>query len=320
MVSEKSEILESKSHINRLYFEKGQAINEQISILNTMLELKGRLYDAKDLIDNLERVLESVTEKDIDNFDAIAEKVDPLVKSLVDKLGDEETRDIFKTLDNKVKLELELVKMPEAVSQDTSYCPVEWGEAYKKTQEYGKSIGIDVPSGYVFIPVEDAENGGFVLSVDDPEVYLRPDASSKTVSHELFHKVHKNEPDMSKSKTERKICKEGLADWFSFKVHGENVNPRIEDFFDYINHDIYRNEFMDEIQASAPYRLGLMLFNDIEKQYGTEIVVEIAKNYKGPGLKPLLDLVSSDTRKMFDRAFSVVYDKPISDIPQPVSS
>ncbi len=87
MVSEKSEILESKSHINRLYFEKGQAINEQISILNTMLELKGRLYDAKDLIDNLERVLESVTEKDIDNFDAIAEKVDPLVKSLVDKLG-----------------------------------------------------------------------------------------------------------------------------------------------------------------------------------------------------------------------------------------
>ena len=95
----------------------------------------------------------------------------------------------------------------------------------------------------------------------------------------------------------------------SARIHGEDGNPKIEDFLDYVNHDIYRENLMDVLESQAPYRLGLMLFNDIESQYGTEKVVEIANKYEGPGLTPLLDLMKPETRKIFDHAFSVVYDK-----------
>ena len=313
-----SEVLELTRQFNSLFAEKRRIVEGQIAGLDDILGLKGRLYDANEEVKKFFGLMESFTTADKDNLDALLEEGATIFDGLKNRIGVENLQSIVETIEKKFSLEIELSKLPKVVSEDTSYCPVDWGDAYKKTQEYGKSIGIDIPSGYVFVPIEDAQHSGFVFLNNDPEVYLRPDAPSKTVSHELFHKVHKNKPEMPK--TERKIYQEGLADWFKFKVHGEDGNPEIEDFLDYVNNDIYRENLMDVLERQAPYRLGLILFNDIESQYGTEKVVEIANKYKGPGLKPLLDLMKPETRKIFDNAFSVVYDKPIRDIPQSTTS
>ena len=314
-----TELLDLKRVQNRLYAEERLAIEEEISCLDDIIRLKGRLHDAKSEIDSFNLLVQSLTIEDGNNYEAFSEKMDIIISGFKDKMGMEETKYTVDKLNEKYQLEMKLSKFPKAVSEDISYCPVEWGQTYKQTQEYGSSIGIDIPSGQVFVPIEDAEHSGFVFSNnDDPEVYLRPDASSQTISHELFHKGHKNKPDMSE--TERLIYQEGLAEWFGFKVNEEDGNSKIEGFLYYTNNDIYHDHLMDELESQAPYRLGLMLFNDIESQYGTEKVVEIANKYEGPGLTPLLDLMKPETRKIFDHAFSVVYDKPISDIPQPTSS
>lgn len=318
MVSEKLEILELKRVQNRLYAEKRLAIEEEISCLDDIIRLKGRLHDAKSEIDSFNLLVQSLTIEDGNNYEAFSEKMDIIISGFKDKMGMEETKYTVDKLNEKYQLEMKLSKLPKASNEDISYCPIEWGQVYKKTQVYGRSIGINISSGHVFIPVVEAELGGFVFSNDDPDVYLKQDTFLRAIPHELFHKGHKNKPDMSK--TEKKIYREGLAEWFSYKVQGEDGTPKIEDFLDYVNNDIYRENLMDKLESQAPYRLGLMLFNDIESQYGTEKVVEIANKYKSPGLKPLLDLMSSETRKIFDNAFSVVYDKPISDIPQPTSS
>ena len=71
-----TEILDLKRVQNRLYAEERLAIEEEISCLDDIIRLKGRLHDAKSEIDSFNLLVQSLTIEDGNNYEAFSEKMD----------------------------------------------------------------------------------------------------------------------------------------------------------------------------------------------------------------------------------------------------